>query len=89
MSKLTVNPTVLGIGALVVAMTGSSALAGGQDCDSTASTMDDSLLTIAGAHGDGDEGECGEKDEEGKCGEGQCGEEDGDGEDEESDEEEA
>lgn len=86
MSKLSVNPAVLGIGAFVVAMTGSSALAADLDATST-DAVDDSLLTIAGTdedHGDGDEGKCGE----GQCGEGQCGDDDGEGEDEEEGEEE-
>lgn len=89
MSKLSVNPLVLGVGAFVVAASGSSVLAGGADCDEalSASSADDSILTIAGAHGDGEEGECGEKDgEEGECGEGQCGE--GEGEEDEGEEEE-
>ncbi|MCY4129470.1 MAG: hypothetical protein OXG15_09565 [Gammaproteobacteria bacterium] len=85
MSKLSVNPLVLGVGAFVVATAGSSVLAADMDAALDTSALDDSLLTIAGSH-EG-EGECGEKDEEGKCGEGQCGEDDG-GEEEEGEEEE-
>ncbi len=85
MSKLSVSPLVLGVGAFVVATAGSSVLAADMDDALDTSALDDSLLTIAGAH-EG-EGECGEKDEEGKCGEGQCGEDDG-GEEEEGEEEE-
>lgn len=90
MSKLSVNPLVLGVGAFVVAAAGTSVLAGDLDQAVTASFVDDSILTIAGAHGDGEEGECGEKDgeEEGECGEGQCGEGDHDDSDEEAEEEE-
>ncbi len=71
MSKLSVNPAILGVGAFVAA--GSSVLAADLDETIHADALDDSLLAITGAH-EG-EGECGEKDgEEGKCGEGQCGE---------------
>lgn len=84
MSKLSVNPLVLGVGAFVVATAGSSVLAADLDATLGSSAFDDSLLTIAGAK-EG-EGECGE--EEGKCGEGQCGEDDDGGEEEEGEEEE-
>lgn len=84
MSKLSVNPLVLGVGAFVVATAGSSVLAADLDAALDSSAIDDSLLTIAGA--DEGEGECGE--EEGKCGEGQCGEDHGDDDEEEGEEEE-
>lgn len=84
MSKLSVNPLVLGVGAFVVATAGSSVLAADLDAALDSSAIDDSLLTIAGA--DEGEGECGE--EEGKCGEGQCGEDHGDDEEEGEEEEE-
>lgn len=96
MSKISVNPLVLGVGAIVVASAGSSVLADELDEALTSNALEGSLLTITGAHGE--DGECGEKDgdDEGKCGEGQCGEgecgeEDGDdegGDDEESSDEE-
>ena len=92
MSKLSVNPLVLGVGAFVIATAGSSVLAADVDDALTTDALDDSLITIAGNH-EG-EGECGEGDEEGKCGEGKCGEGkcgedhgDDDGEEEEAEEE--
>lgn len=88
MSKLSVNPLVLGVGAFVVATAGSSVLAADLDQALDTSALDDSLLTIAGADSHEGEGECGEKDEEGKCGEGQCGEDDDGGEEEEGEDEE-
>ena len=75
MSKISVNPLVLGVGAIVVASAGSSVLADELDEALTSNALEGSLLTITGAHGE--DGECGEKDgddAEGKCGEGQCGE---------------
>ena len=88
MSKLSVNPLVLGLGAFVVAAAGSSAYAADLDAAFSSDALDSSQPMIAGAHGE--EGECGEKEgdsEEGSCGEGQCGE-DHEGEEEESSEEE-
>ena len=72
MSKLSVNPLVLGIGTFVVASAGSTVLADDLDEALTSTTLGDSLFTITGAHGA--DGECGEDDKEGKCGEGECGE---------------
>ena len=87
MSKLTVNSLVLGIGALAVATSGTSVLAGDVDETLTAELLEESTLLIADAH---EEGGCGEKDgdEEGKCGEGQCGEDEDGGEEEGEEEEE-
>lgn len=90
MSKNSVNPLVLGLGAFVVAAAGSSAYAADLDAAFSADALDSSQPTIAGAHGE--EGECGEKEgdekEEGSCGEGQCGEDHDHGDDEEESSEE-
>ena len=79
---------ILGIGTFVAATFGASALATlTEEADELfeLTGLDDNVLTVTGAEGDGDgEGECGEgKCGEGKCGEGKCGE----GDDEDSDDE--
>lgn len=73
MSKLSINPLVLGIGAIAVATSGVSVVAADVDETLTSDLLSGSVHAITEAH---EEGGCGEKegDEEGKCGEGQCGE---------------
>ena len=88
MSKLSVKPLVLGIGAIAVVASSSAILADEVDETLTAQLLADSTHAITDAH---EEGGCGEKegdDEEGKCGEGQCGEDHGEEEEAEEEEEE-
>ena len=75
MPKITVNPLVLGVGALVLATTGTTVLADDADAALNSQSVV-AAYTITGAHGDGDKDgdDEGGEDEEGKCGEGKCGE---------------